>query len=117
MSQSSINANRRRTSRQPPKKSTKVRCHKGLGGMGPDLARTLLDVSVDGACLVVSAPLEKGEEVLLSLEAHWHPRPILISAHIRWCTTLSDGTCCIGVHFRKTLSFNEIEALAPACGG
>ena len=116
MDSSSVNTNRRRARRQPSKNSTKVTCHKGAWGLGPNLARRLLDVSTDGARLVVATPLGRGDEVTLQMEGLWHPRPIKVQAHVCWCEALADGNHCIGVHFEKTLAYNEVQILAAAGG-
>jgi hypothetical protein len=114
MDSSSANENRRRTRRQLSKSSTKVTCHKGAWGLGPNLARRLLDLSTDGARLVVAAPLERGHEVTLQMEALWHQRPIKMQAQVRGCEALADGDYCVGVHFEKTLGYHEVQVLAAS---
>jgi hypothetical protein len=116
MSQSSAATNRRRMRRQPSKGAVKVRCQTGTMGLGANLARKLLDVSTDGARLVVAAALESGQEVTLSLEAPWHARPITRTGRIRWCAALADGSWCVGVHFDKTLAYREVQDRAAGCG-
>ncbi len=112
MSQPSSNPERRRTRRQPSKNSTKISCHKGTWGLGPNLARKFLDVSTDGLRLVVASPLDTRQEVTLNLEGLWQPRPIKIDGRVRWCAALADGTYCIGVHFQKTLSYSQVQVFA-----
>jgi hypothetical protein len=114
MSQTSAGPNRRRTRRRPSKTTIKVRCQKGSWGMGANVARTLLDVSVDGARFVSVAPLDCGQEITLSLEALWHVRPLTRAARVRWCALLADGTYGVGAHFDKTLPYNEVEDMASA---
>jgi hypothetical protein len=116
MSQLSTAANRRRMRRQPSKGVIKVRCQKGTWGLGANVARKLLDVSTDGARLVVAEPLEDGREVTLSLEGPWHARPLVLVGRIRWCAELADGNWCVGVHFDKTLAYREVQDLAACCG-
>jgi hypothetical protein len=116
MDSSSEPANRRSTRRQRSKSSTKVCCHKGAGGLGANLARRLLDVSTDGARLVIATPLDRGQEVTLTMEGLSHARPIKMQAHVRWCEALADGTYCLGTRFEKTLGYNEVQVLAAAGG-
>jgi hypothetical protein len=117
MSQSSTESNRRRIRRRTSKRMVKVRCQKGGWGLGTDMARTLLDVSTEGARLVVAGPLDNGQEITLSLEGPWHVRPLTLCAHVRWCTALADGTHCIGVRFEKMLPYSEVQDLASARDG
>jgi hypothetical protein len=111
MSQPS-NSNRRRIRRRASKRMVKVRCLKGSWGLGASIALALLDVSTEGARLVVTAPLGSGQEITLSLEGPWHVRPLTVGARVRWCTALADGTHCIGVHFEKMLPYGEVQDLA-----
>jgi hypothetical protein len=106
--------NRRRTRRQPAKKTVKLRCQKGTWGLGPNVARTLLDVSTDGARLVIAVPLESNRDVTLSLEGPWHKHPLAIAARVRWCEPLADGAYCVGVVFEKTIPYREVQDLASA---
>ncbi|HWG44671.1 MAG TPA: PilZ domain-containing protein [Gemmataceae bacterium] len=117
MSQPSADRNRRRTRRQVSKRTIKVRCHRGISGMGTNLARTLLDVSADGARLVVASPLERGQDITLSLEGVWHARPLTAQGKVCWCASLADGTYCVGIHFDKTLPYHEVQDLASAPRG
>jgi len=117
MSQSSADPNRRRTRRQASKKAIKVRCQKGAGGMGTNVARTLLDVSTDGARLVIVSPLDKGQTITLSLEGAWHARPLTAEGKVCWCAALADGTYCIGIHFEKTLPYQEVQDLSAVMRG
>jgi hypothetical protein len=117
MSPSSADHNRRRTPRHVSKRTIKVRCYKGAGGMGTNVARTLLDVSPDGARLVVASPLDKGQTIALSLEGAWHARPLTADGKVCWCMPLADGTYCVGIHFEKTLPYHEVQDLASLARG
>ena len=107
--------NRRRTHRQPPKKSVKLRCQKGTWGLGPNVARTLLDVSTDGARLVIDVPLEDNRDVMLSMEGPWHRKPVAVAARVRWCMPLADGAYCVGVLFEKTIPYVEVQDIVSIC--
>jgi hypothetical protein len=105
-------SNRRRTLRQPPKNLVKLRCQKGTSGLGANVARTLLDVSTDGARLVITLSLESRQEVTLSLETPWMARPLAVPARIRWCMALADGGYCVGVLFDKSISYRDVQEFA-----
>ena len=55
--------NRRLSRRQAPKGSTKATCHKGLFGLGRDVAVAVLDISQYGAQLVVKEALKPRQPV------------------------------------------------------
>lgn len=116
MSQPPGESDRRRVRRRRSKSSIKICCQKGSWGMGANVARTLLDVSPEGACLVATAPLECGQEITLSLEGQWHARPVTRAARVRWCAVLADGGWCAGVHFDKTLAYHEVQDLGALRG-
>jgi hypothetical protein len=109
-------SNRRRTRRQAPKKTVKLQCRKGSWGFGPNVARTLLDLSLDGARLIVAAELAVGQEVSLNLEGPWQKEPLTRAARVRWCQALADGSFCVGVLFDKTLPYADVLDLAAFNG-
>lgn len=76
------------------------------------MARTLLDLSLDGARLIVSTALASGQEVSLTLEGPWHREPLARAARVRWCAALADGSFCVGVLFEKTLPYAEWQDFA-----
>ena len=104
--------NRRIASRQKPKGSTKVTCHKGLLGLGPNLAVSLLDLSETGVRLVVKSALEKGQEIEIGLLGLNHPRPIKLPAVVAWSVPAADGTYCLGARFQKRLTYGDFLQLA-----
>ncbi len=108
--------NRRRVRRRSPKNMVKLRCQKGTMGLGANVARTLLDVSTDGARLVVTGSLESQQEVTLSLEMPWQARPLAVPSRVRWCMPLADGNFCVGVHFDKTIPDRQVHEFAALSG-
>jgi hypothetical protein len=104
--------NRRRQRRQKSKGSTKVTCTAGKWGLGPNLARSVLDLSSTGACLVLSAALEKGQDVEVSLQGTWQVRPLKLPAQVVWCLAAADGTWCAGIRFQRNLEYSDLQALA-----
>ena len=54
--------------RRPARGRVRVVCQKGAMGLGVNLAVALLDVSESGARLILSGPLQRGQEVSLTLE-------------------------------------------------
>ncbi len=104
--------NRRLNRRQPPKGSTKATCHKGLFGLGRDVAVGILDLSQYGAQLVVKEPLKRGQPVEVGLEGLGRQKPLKLPAVVVWCVEAADGHHLVGTRFEKALSWSDMQALA-----
>jgi hypothetical protein len=102
----------RSTRRRRPRGSTKVACHAGSFGLGPNLAVRVLDVSEAGIRLLVQAALRPGQEIEVSLEGVAHCRPVRASARVVWAVEAADGTYCVGAKFERTLSYADLQHLA-----
>ena len=79
----------------------------GTLGLGPDLAVGLVDVSEDGICVRVKAPLPVRSEAELLFEKPGSGRPLRLVADVRWCVTDPDGACRVGLQFRHRLLFKQ----------
>jgi hypothetical protein len=104
-------ANHRRTRRRRPQNHSRVTCHKGPFGLGPNVAVSILDVSEGGIRLVVKVPLERGQEVEVILEGMAR-RPVKVVARVVWCVAAADSHYCIGAHFERSLGYPDLHALA-----
>jgi hypothetical protein len=104
-------ANRRGDRRQSVKRSARAACRKGGLGLGPNLAASLLDVSQTGSRLVVTAPLEKGQQVEVTLEGIGGRRPVKLLASVVWCVPAADGNYCVGCTFEKRVSYLDLSSL------
>jgi hypothetical protein len=104
--------NRRLNRRQLPKGSTKATCHKGLFGLGRDIAVAVLDMSQYGAQLVVKEALKRGQPVEVGLEGLGRQKPIKLPAVVVWCVAGADGNHLVGTRFERALSWADIQALA-----
>jgi hypothetical protein len=103
--------NLRRSRRQPPKQSTKLRAYRNAFGLGPNIAVSILDVSETGVRLVTKEPLAKRAEFELILEAPGM-RPIKLIAQVIWSLALADGNLCVGAEFAKRITYAELTALS-----
>jgi hypothetical protein len=104
--------NRRLAPRRPPKRTTKATGHKGPMGLGPNVVLSVLDLSENGARLVVKVLLEKGQEVEVNLQGQSQPRPLKLPAVVVWATPLPDGTYSVGVTFQRRLSYTDLQDLS-----
>jgi hypothetical protein len=108
----SAGRNRRLNRRQAPKGSTKATCHKGLFGLGRDIAVGVLDISQYGAQLVVKEALKRGQPIEVGLEGLGRQKPIKLPAVVVWCVEGADGNHLIGARFERALSYADMQALA-----
>jgi hypothetical protein len=104
--------NRRLNRRQAPRGSTRATCHKGLFGLGRDIAVAVLDMSLYGAQLVVKEALKPGQPVEVGLEGLGRQKPIRLPAAVVWCVQGADGNYLVGTRFERSLSYADMQALA-----
>jgi PilZ domain len=98
----------RRMKRLAVKKSTSVICRKGTLGLGPNLAIQVLDVSVDGAQLLVNSVLRLGEELELSFAPTGFTEPLIRLAVVVWCSAKEGDGYHVGVRFMDSLEYQDI---------
>lgn len=77
-------------------------------GLGPDLAAGLMDVSDDGICVRMKAPLPVRSEAEVLFERAGSSRPIKVMAEVRWCVPDPDGGYRVGLLLRHRLPFNQL---------
>lgn len=100
--------NRRTSRRRPPRSGVKVSVRAGTMGLGPDLAAGVIDVSEDGLCVRLKAPLPIKTEAEVSFEKVGSGRPIKVLAEVRWCVTDPDGGVRAGLQLRHRLPFAQL---------
>jgi hypothetical protein len=114
MSQAPSANEKRRQRRQKSKRATKVFCTRGLMRLGPNLARTLLDLSATGAALVVMVSFQPGEDLVLELDITWRARPLQVPARVIWCVPTSNAHYCIGVKLERPLDHRDLSDFASS---
>jgi hypothetical protein len=97
--------NKRLSRRRLPKSRVKASLRLGGLDLGVNLARTLVDLSESGACLIVQAALDPGREVSVGMEGQSHSRPLLRVGNVVWCKPAEAGAFLVGVSFQKRLAY------------
>jgi hypothetical protein len=105
--------NRRRSPRRTPKRSTRATGHLGALATGPNIVRSLLDLSKSGARLLVAVPLEEGQEMEVALQESSQAQPLKIPAVVVW-SAADEGGCCVGVFFWQWLHDTQFRELTEA---
>jgi hypothetical protein len=103
--------NRRTSRRRKPKGSTRVLCYRGPLGLGANVAVSVLDVSENGARLVVKEAFQRGEEMEVNLEGLVHRRPIRKLAKVVWCMPTAKDRWSVGVQFEGHLRYTDLNDL------
>jgi hypothetical protein len=103
--------NRRIALRKAPRGRFKVECVKGIGGLGRNIAVTVLDLSETGVRLRLSAEAAKGQQVEVSLLGQGHVRPVRLAASVVWCRPTEDNQFEAGIHFEKRLNYRDVQHL------
>ncbi len=94
--------------RRKPQAVTSVACYRGTVAAGADLAESLLDLSPDGASVIVRASLAVGEEVELILGTRGCADPVKVGGRVVWAQPMGGGRLRIGVRFRRSVNPAEL---------
>lgn len=114
-----LRAELRSEGRRKPRAGTQVEVRRGLMGIGFDVASGLLNLSVGGACVRLSAPVKLLERVHVTLRRpQGVSRPHRMEAQVRWVHDEGGSSFVAGIRFRHLLSAGDLEALAEGkiCG-
>ncbi len=103
--------NRRRSRRRPAQRGLKAECRRGSLDLGKNLAVAVLDLSEDGARLVLREALREREAVTLWLTSVNTPRPLHCPGTVAWAVPAADGTYCVGVQFDRRLGYADFSRL------
>jgi hypothetical protein len=96
--------------RRSASSNVKVTCHRrGSGETGPNLTSVVLDLSEAGARLIVTAPLEVGEEVVLGLEGPAYETPLTRSGKIVWSFQINAKGFAVGIRLEERFEGDDVE--------
>jgi hypothetical protein len=104
--------NRRVSRRRPTRSGVRICLRAGTLGLGPNLAAGLVDVSEDGVCVRLKAPLAPDSEAEIVLDKVGSSRPMKLVADVRWCQDDPAGGYRAGLHFRRRLRYKDLMDLA-----
>ncbi len=104
-------ANHRRMERKLAKKHTVAVCRKGMSGLGPNLALSVVDLSVDGTQLIVKTALKRGEEVEVTLSSSGVSEPIKCDGIVAWCAPMDETRNRAGIKFDNSLDYADLYHL------
>ena len=107
-------ANRRASRRLAARASATIEIRKGSLGMGKNIALRALDVSERGVRAVVTAMLEKGNEVEILLTGHGIRKPIKRIASVTWVVALEADQYEVGFILDKALPYLDIMKFAKS---
>ena len=79
---------------------------------GPDLGAGLVDVSADGACVRVTAPVTVGEDLQVRFRRKGAKKWIEMPTGVRWCQPEGGGLFLVGLRLRRRLTPAELADLA-----
>ena len=104
-------ANRRTSSRRPPRGNVTMEVRKGTLGLGNNVAVLFLDLSEGGVRLVVNEDLDRQQEVSVHISAYGLKKPLKAIGAVRWVMPLDNGLFCIGIQFEKRLPYRDVTTL------
>jgi hypothetical protein len=103
--------NMRRSRRQNPKRSTRLKAFRNALGLGPNIAVSILDLSEGGVRLIVKEALKPKAEFEINLET-MGSRTFKVIAQVVWTLPLADGNHCVGARFQKDIPYADLGMLA-----
>ena len=101
-------ASRSRALRRLPKNTVRVTCRRGGLDLGPNLARSIADLSEDAIGLVVKEALEPGGQVSVGLEGQADRRPTLRVGKVVWCKPTEEGSYGARIQFETSLPYQFV---------
>jgi hypothetical protein len=101
---------RRGFPRRSASANVNVTIHKtGPANAGPTVAALTLDLSEAGSRLLVTVPLEAGEEVVLGLDGPTRQIPLTRLGHVVWSFQVTNRCFAVGVRFNENLGAEDIQ--------
>jgi Tfp pilus assembly protein PilZ len=85
-----------------------ITCHR-KGNEGANLTSAVLDLSQAGARLLVTAPLEVGEKVVLGVQGPSCPRALTLAGTVVWTLKVSTSGYAVGIRLKEHLGCDAIE--------
>jgi DNA-binding response OmpR family regulator len=105
------NIERRLVPRVNPGELARVECTENTLGWSANLADALLDVSLDGAGLMLKSSMKEGQEVEVVLASRGPDDTIKVPAEVIWLAPAENGRFRAGVRFRRRLNPLELQRL------
>jgi hypothetical protein len=103
--------NRRSATRRASRDGARFVCRKGALGLGANILARVGNVSQTGARLYLKTVVSIKDEVEVSVEGYG-ARAMKRLGDIAWVRPQEDGTFLVGIQFRKTISFAELQDIA-----
>jgi hypothetical protein len=96
--------------RRSTRPNVTVTCHKkGNEDGGPDLTNAVLDLSEAGARLLVTAPLDVGEEVVLGVKGAFGPDTLTRHGKVVWSFKVTKRGYAVGVLLEEHLACDDFQ--------
>lgn len=105
-------AEKRISRRRPARSGARAEVRKGVLGLGSDLGSELIDVSEDGLCVKLKAPLDAKQEVEVILRGPGVGKATKCTAEVCWCRPEPAGMYQVGLRLRSRLSYAILTDLA-----
>jgi len=105
------NIDRRLVPRVNPGELARIECTENTLGWSANLAEALLDVSLDGAGLMLKSAMKEGQEVEVVLASSGPDDTIKVPAEVIWLLPAENGRFRAGVRFRRRLNPLELQRL------
>jgi hypothetical protein len=89
----------------------KVECRRGAAGSSNNIGKSLIDVSEQGARLVVKEAIDNGRIVELRMYGKGDNRPVIVLGKVVRCEPTADGSFSLGVRFDRHIPYADLRRL------
>jgi hypothetical protein len=101
--------NNRACKRHSASSKIRVTCHKkGAADCGPKLSAMVLDLSQAGARLLVSVPLQVGDEIVLGLERPSDQRTLTRHGTVVWSFPIRKNGYAVGLRLTEPILGDDL---------
>ena len=101
--------NQRACKRHSASLKLRVTCHKkGVADCGPKLSAVVLDLSQAGARLLVSVPLQVGDEIVLGLERPLEQRTLTRLGTVIWSFQIRKNGYAVGLRLTEPILGDDL---------
>jgi len=98
-------SNRRAARRFNVVSFARVECRQGCYGFGPNILKSVANLSETGICVAVKEALKKGQELEVLFEGMDGGRALKRLATVVWCQPGQESTHLVGVQFQSPLPY------------
>jgi hypothetical protein len=109
--QSPRQSNRRAARRWGVAGFAKVECRIGSYGFGPNILKSVVNLSETGICVVLKEALKKGQEVEILFAGIDAGKALKRLGTVVWCRPDTEGAFYVGIQFQSPMPYSAMQRI------